>query len=49
MLDAICRRYGMAPHELVTLDGYDFILDLRCCMAGMKRDGPQPVVLVTNK
>ncbi len=49
MLDRVARRYGKAPHEIARLNGADWILDLQCCLAGMKHDPPTPVVLVKPK
>jgi len=49
MLDRVARRYGKAPHEIARVDGADWILDLECCLLGIKHDQPQPVVLVMPK
>jgi hypothetical protein len=49
MVDKVASRYGKWPHEVVALDFPDFILALRCCYAGLRKELPYPVVLMEKK
>jgi len=46
MIDAMARRYGKLPHEILHQYFPDYLFDLYCHMEGAKHDRPQPVVLV---